>query len=418
MQGKETEATLNELQSLYQQYKQIEQGLQQNRIRLGNKLPEIKRALDTVKMLCEKTGSGEELDMNFELTDSVYAKAKVKDAESVYLWLGANVMLEYPLDEARELLETNYANCKKNLDTEPIGPRVRQGQRDHHRGEHRAGVQLGREEAEGGGGDGEERMSASRGNEGLGRLVDQDVVGTLAAGIGWVRRSATTITRLAPDDDDTWCGSTSDATALPRALFRARVTPRSRPSRCRAPSSSRARPPRRPPSRRAPVLASFAGRSYPASVASVSPRPPRGPARPAPSSRAVDPSEENAQTTASPNVSRRAALINLALFGVSVPLWRDVLHDLGYLHGAEDEPADLPYPRRAAATPSPPSRGGVSGAWSVPSTSSTASSPPPPDTAAATSQTRRTVKWARAARATARACRFCTTLREYRTRRC
>ena len=117
MQGKETEATLNELQSLYQQYKQIEQGLQQNRIRLGNKLPEIKRALDTVKMLCEKTGSGEELDMNFELTDSVYAKAKVKDAESVYLWLGANVMLEYPLDEARELLETNYANCKKNLDT-------------------------------------------------------------------------------------------------------------------------------------------------------------------------------------------------------------------------------------------------------------------------------------------------------------
>jgi prefoldin subunit 5 len=117
MQGKEAEATLNELQSLYQQYKQIEQGLQQNRIRLGNKLPEIKRALDTVKMLCEKAGSGEELDMNFELTDSVYAKAKVKDAESVYLWLGANVMLEYPLDEARGLLETNYANCKKNLDT-------------------------------------------------------------------------------------------------------------------------------------------------------------------------------------------------------------------------------------------------------------------------------------------------------------
>ena len=155
MEGKEPEATLNELQGLYQQYKQIEQGLQQNRIRLGNKLPEIKRALDTVKMLCDKAGSGEELDMNFELTDAVYAKAKVKDAESVYLWLGANVMLEYPLEEAKELLETNYQNCKNNLGRTDRTS-LREGQRHHHRGEHRAGVQLGREEAEGGGGEGEE----------------------------------------------------------------------------------------------------------------------------------------------------------------------------------------------------------------------------------------------------------------------
>ena len=35
MKGKDTEATLNEMQTLYNQYKQIEQGLQQNRIRLG-----------------------------------------------------------------------------------------------------------------------------------------------------------------------------------------------------------------------------------------------------------------------------------------------------------------------------------------------------------------------------------------------
>ena len=73
--------------------------------------------MDMVNMLCEKQGTGEELDMNFELTDSVYAKAKVKDADSVFLWLGANVMLEYPLDEAQTLLETNHENCKRNLET-------------------------------------------------------------------------------------------------------------------------------------------------------------------------------------------------------------------------------------------------------------------------------------------------------------
>ena len=92
---------------------------------------------------------GEELDMHFELTDSVYAKAKVKDAESVYLWLGANVMLEYPLEEARALLETNHANCKKNLATNQKRLGVRQGQHHHHGGVHRARVQLGRQEAQG-----------------------------------------------------------------------------------------------------------------------------------------------------------------------------------------------------------------------------------------------------------------------------
>ena len=117
MADKEPEPALADLQTLFNQYKQIEASLQQNRIRLGNKLPDIKRALDTVQMLCDKRGTGEELNMNFELVDSVYAKAVVKDAESVYLWLGANVMLEYPLEEARQLLETNHLNCKNNLAT-------------------------------------------------------------------------------------------------------------------------------------------------------------------------------------------------------------------------------------------------------------------------------------------------------------
>jgi peptide-methionine (S)-S-oxide reductase len=41
-------------------------------------------------------------------------------------------------------------------------------------------------------------------------------------------------------------------------------------------------------------------------------------------------------------ISRRGAFLNAAYLAVSLPLWRDVLHDLGYLHGAEDAPADVP----------------------------------------------------------------------------
>ena len=45
-----------------------------------------------------------QLLVDFAISDQVYAKAKVPVTDSVNLWLGANVMLEYPLDEARDLL--------------------------------------------------------------------------------------------------------------------------------------------------------------------------------------------------------------------------------------------------------------------------------------------------------------------------
>lgn len=42
--------------------------------------------------------------IDFSLADQVYAHAKVSNVDSVGLWLGAGVMVEYSLDEAKELL--------------------------------------------------------------------------------------------------------------------------------------------------------------------------------------------------------------------------------------------------------------------------------------------------------------------------
>ena len=42
--------------------------------------------------------------MDFAISDQAYAKARIPVTDSVNLWLGANVMLEYPLEEARALL--------------------------------------------------------------------------------------------------------------------------------------------------------------------------------------------------------------------------------------------------------------------------------------------------------------------------
>lgn len=44
-------------------------------------------------------------------------QAVLQDTSSVCLWLGANVMLEYPLQEAHDLLARNYENARTSLDT-------------------------------------------------------------------------------------------------------------------------------------------------------------------------------------------------------------------------------------------------------------------------------------------------------------
>ena len=44
-------------------------------------------------------------------------QAVLQDTSSVCLWLGANVMLEYPLQEAHDLLAKNYDNAKTSLES-------------------------------------------------------------------------------------------------------------------------------------------------------------------------------------------------------------------------------------------------------------------------------------------------------------
>ena len=45
----------------------------------------------------------------------VYADATIPPTDKVCLWLGANVMLEYSLDDAEDLLKKNCESAEKNL---------------------------------------------------------------------------------------------------------------------------------------------------------------------------------------------------------------------------------------------------------------------------------------------------------------
>lgn len=103
------------LQDRLQQYKLAEMKLLTQRRDLQAKIPDIKKCVDVVGTLIAKKGTGEVMKCDFELAEGIYSRALVEETESVCLWLGANVMLEYSTEEALNLLRKNHENAKGSL---------------------------------------------------------------------------------------------------------------------------------------------------------------------------------------------------------------------------------------------------------------------------------------------------------------
>ncbi|KAK6359625.1 hypothetical protein TWF696_000771 [Orbilia brochopaga] len=92
---------------------------------LKEKIPDIKKTLQMVQFLDNRNKKGDEdpISTMFELSDTLYAKASVTAPSEVYLWLGANVMLAYPNDEAIAMLKQKLSaaqeslrNCEEDID--------------------------------------------------------------------------------------------------------------------------------------------------------------------------------------------------------------------------------------------------------------------------------------------------------------
>ena len=82
---------------------------------MSNKIPEIEKALELITQL--KKTEEKKINTKFILTEGIYAEANCDVNDRVFLWLGANTMVEYSYDEAFQLLEKNLSNAKKNLET-------------------------------------------------------------------------------------------------------------------------------------------------------------------------------------------------------------------------------------------------------------------------------------------------------------
>jgi prefoldin subunit 5 len=114
--GLDVNSSLAYLQERLQQYKMVEMKLLSQQRDLQAKIPDIEKCLDVVATLQAKKGTGEELIADFEISEGIYSRARIEDADSVCLWLGANVMLEYSCEEATDLLQKNLENAKASLE--------------------------------------------------------------------------------------------------------------------------------------------------------------------------------------------------------------------------------------------------------------------------------------------------------------
>lgn len=103
---------LAELREQLQKYQFMEMTTQNRIAGLVDKMPDIEKSLETTNFLKERQ---EPFKTYYELNDTVYAKAEVPPTQTVFLWLGANVMLEYPIDEALELLDSKVKGAQKSL---------------------------------------------------------------------------------------------------------------------------------------------------------------------------------------------------------------------------------------------------------------------------------------------------------------
>lgn len=106
------ELVLKKLDEQHSKYKFMELNLLSKRKRLKTQIPDLKASLAMIEKLKSQK---EEFETEYLLSDQVFVKASVPPTETVCLWLGANVMLEYSLDDAQALLSQNISVATKTL---------------------------------------------------------------------------------------------------------------------------------------------------------------------------------------------------------------------------------------------------------------------------------------------------------------
>ncbi|XP_046849518.1 prefoldin subunit 3-like [Xenia sp. Carnegie-2017] len=109
------ESVIRRLDEQHQKYKFMEMNLLAKKRKLQSKIPDLKSTYEMVKVLKDSKKQDKTLSTQFLLSDQVYANASIPPTDKVCLWLGANVMLEYDIEEAEKLLSKNLEFARDTL---------------------------------------------------------------------------------------------------------------------------------------------------------------------------------------------------------------------------------------------------------------------------------------------------------------
>lgn len=92
-------------------FKFMEMHLSQRRMGLLDKLPDLRTNIEVINFLA----SEDNVTVDFELNDTLFAGAAIHNEGKISLWLGANVMLEYTFDEAKSLLQKKLVASEEQM---------------------------------------------------------------------------------------------------------------------------------------------------------------------------------------------------------------------------------------------------------------------------------------------------------------
>ena len=109
-----SEKLLSYINQYLNKYKFMEAQIVKSNEGLNVKIPDIEKCLETIEFL-EKKEKEKPMNVDYMVSNGLWAKAEVKTPDSVFLWLGANVMCEYKMDEAKTLLNQNLQNAKNQI---------------------------------------------------------------------------------------------------------------------------------------------------------------------------------------------------------------------------------------------------------------------------------------------------------------
>ena len=109
-----SEKLISYINQYLNKYKFMEAQIVKSNEGLNVKIPDIEKCLETIEYL-EKKDKEKPVNVDYMVSNNLWAKAEVNIPDSVFLWLGANVMCEYKMEEAKTLLNQNLLNAKNQI---------------------------------------------------------------------------------------------------------------------------------------------------------------------------------------------------------------------------------------------------------------------------------------------------------------